>query len=228
MRVQLRYGALAGLAGGAAMSVVLLLAGEGPLQRAIDLEPAGGEEAVSRAGQRVGGVVAALVVGVALGLVFAVVVAALRRQRPLAVAAAGFVALHLVPFLKYPPNPPGVGESGTVGRRTALYVLLLAWGLVSVWAGWRARRWLELRDVPPPVAQPAAVAIVVSLVLFALVVLPAGPDPDAVPASVVWNFRMASLGGWAAYWSVLATVFGWLILPGLRRSRTPDRTAVSD
>ena len=228
MRVQLRYGALAGLAGGAAMSVVLLLAGEGPLQRAIDLEPAGGEEVVSRAGQRVGGVVAALVVGVALGLVFAVVVAALRRQPPLTVAAAGFVALHLVPFLKYPPNPPGVGESGTVGRRTALYVLLLAWGLVSVWAGWRARRWLELRDVPPPVAQPAAVAIVVSLVLFALVVLPAGPDPDAVPASVVWNFRMASLGGWAAYWSVLATVFGWLILPGLRRSRTPDRTAVSD
>ncbi len=229
MRTQLRNGALAGLAGGVATSVVLLVAGEGPLQRAIDLEPGGGEELVSRSGQRVGGVIAALLVGVALGLVFAVVTAALRRHRPLAVAACGFVALQLVPFLKYPPNPPGIGETETVGRRTALYLVLLAWGLVSLWAGWRARRWLENRDVPPPLAQPAAVATVVALILFALAVLPAGPSPDAVPAGVVWNFRMASLAGWAAYWSVLGTVFGWLTLPaGLRRSRALDGVAASD
>ena len=232
MRTQLRYGALAGLAGGAAMSLVLLLSGEGPLQRAIDLEPAGGEELVSRSGQRVCGVVAALLVGAALGLVFAVVVAALRRARPLAVAACGFAALQLIPFLKYPPNPPGIGESETVGRRTALYLLLLGWGVVSVWAGWRARRWLAQRHVAPPLAQAAAVGTVVALVLFALAVLPPGPNPDAVPASVVWDFRIASLAGWAAYWSVLGTVFGWLAVPaglrGLRRVPSLDGAAESD
>ncbi len=222
MRTQLRNGVLAGLAGGAVMSLVLLVAGEGPLQRAIDLEPGGGEELVSRGGQRVGGVIAVLLVSAALGLVFAVVTAALRRARPLGIAAAGFVVLQLVPFLKYPPNPPGIGGSETVGRRTGLYLVLLAWGLVSLWAGWRARRWLEARDLPGAVAQPAAAAAVVALVLFALAVLPPGPSPDAVPASVVWNFRIASLAGWAAYWSVLGTVFGWLALPaGLRRSPVP-------
>ena len=65
-------------------------------------------------------------------------------------------------------------------------------------------------------------ATVVALVLVALVVLPPGPSPDAVPASVVWDFRLASLAGWAAYWSVLGTVFGWLTLPDA--VRRPSRS----
>lgn len=230
MRTELRHGALAGLAGGAALAAVLLVAGEGPLQTAIDLEPGGGEEVISRAGQRVGGVVAALLVGVALGLVLAVAVTVLRRRRSgdawptsLGLAAGAFAILQLVPFLKYPPNPPGVGDSASVGRRTMLYAVLLGWSLLSAWAGWRARRWLAGRGAPPHLATPAAIATAGVLVLFAVAVLPAGPDPDAVPASVVWSFRVASLGGWCAYWAVAGTVFAWLSMPGtLRRTRPFD------
>jgi hypothetical protein len=226
MRTQLRNGALAGLVGGAVMGALLLVVGEGPLQRAIDLEPAAGEEVVSRSGQQVGGVLAALLVGTALGLVFAVALRVARGRSPLGLAACGFVALHLVPFLKYPPNPPGIGESETVGRRTALYVVMVAWGVVSVWSGARARRWLAQRQVPPQLAWPAAAATTVGLVVVVMAVLPPGPSPDAVPASVVWDFRLASLAGWAAYWSVLGTVFGWLTLPaGLRRLPSPEGVA---
>ena len=35
-------------------------------------------------------------------------------------AAAGFVAIYLVPNLKYPANPPAVGSPETIGVRTAL------------------------------------------------------------------------------------------------------------
>src|SRR3984957_7962815 len=36
-------------------------------------------------------------------------------------ALIGFVAIYLVPDLKYPANPPSVGNPDTIGTRTALY-----------------------------------------------------------------------------------------------------------
>ncbi|MCA1691694.1 MAG: CbtA family protein, partial [Actinobacteria bacterium] len=75
---------------------------------------------------------------------------------------------------------------------------------------------------------------VLALILFALIALPGGPSPDAVPASVVWSFRLASLGGWAAYWAVLAAVFGLLSPPAELRHTShtkpasPDRVRASD
>ena len=220
MRTELRHGALAGLAGSTALAVVLLVAGERPLQRAIELETGRGEEVVTRAGQLLGGVAASLLVGVALGLVFAVARRAVRVDdwsAGVRLAIVAFMALHLVPLLKYPPNPPGVGQSETVGRRTALYLVLLAWSVLATWAGWRTRQWLAGRAVPRHLAVPATAVTVIALVGFAFAVLPAGPDPDSVPASVVWSFRLASAAGWATFWLVLGTVHGWL---AVRRTAT--------
>jgi hypothetical protein len=208
--VELRRGALAGLAGGAALAIVLVVAGEGPLQQAIDLEAAdAGDALVSRSGQRVGGILASLLVGAALGVVFSLVSRATPRLSSGRLAAAAFVALHLVPFLKYPANPPGVGDPESAARRTALYVVLLAWSVLAGWAGLRARRWLQARRTPAQLVGPGAVVVVLALVGIAFVVLPPGPSPDAVPASVVWSFRVASLAGWAAYWAVAGTVLAW-------------------
>jgi Probable cobalt transporter subunit (CbtA) len=47
-------------------------------------------------------------------------------------AAAGFVAIYLVPNLKYPANPPAVGEPETIGVRTALYFVMIAISLVAM------------------------------------------------------------------------------------------------
>jgi hypothetical protein len=73
----------------------------------------------------VGLVVAVLIYGAALGGVFAVAYAFAQgrigrlgaRATALLVAAAGFVAVELVPFLKYPANPPAIGSADTIGRR---------------------------------------------------------------------------------------------------------------
>ena len=45
-------------------------------------------------------------------------------------AATGFVAIYLVPNLKYPASPPAVGDPETIGVRTALYFIMIAAGLV--------------------------------------------------------------------------------------------------
>jgi hypothetical protein len=214
----LKQGVLAGMAGGAALALVLRLIGEGPIGRAVALEGAGGDEMFGRGAQQVGGMVAAVLYGAALGVVFTVAYAAIRHRlratddwrAAVALAAAGFTGVFLLPFLKYPANPPAVGDPDTIGTRTALYLVAVAWSLVATWAGWRAWRALATRGTPVAHAAPAAVAIWVALAVIGLAVLPSRADPVDAPATLIWQFRLATVAGAAAYWSVMGMVFGWL------------------
>jgi hypothetical protein len=47
-------------------------------------------------------------------------------------AAAGLVAVYIVPNLKYPANPPSVGDPTTIGTRTALYFSMIAISLAAM------------------------------------------------------------------------------------------------
>jgi len=230
----LRLGALAGAAGGLAMAAVLRIIGEPTIGDAIALErahlPAGAhhEEMFGRGTQQFGGMAAALVYGVAIGLVFAIVFAAIRHRlasrddwRSAALlGATGFVTLFAVPFLKYPPNPPAVGNPDTITERTVLYLVLVGWSIVASWATWRLHRGLRARAIPEPRRVPPTALSYVVLIIVAFVALPGNPDSINVPATLVWRFRLASLGGAAAFWSVLGVVFGWLCLR-VRRSQAP-------
>ena len=125
-------------------------------------------------------------------------------------AVAGFVAVFLLPFLKYPANPPAVGDPDTIGRRTALYLLAVGWSLVATWAGWRAWRALVARGLCVHQAAPATVAVWVALAAIGLIALPGNPDPVTAPATLIWQFRLATLAGAATLWAVLGMTFGWL------------------
>jgi predicted cobalt transporter CbtA len=231
----LRLGALAGLAGGVILGLFLRLVGEGPIGDAVRLEaaraqaasgagPAGTgamhDELFSRATQQVGGIIGAAVFGVCAGLVFAVVFALVRHRlsarddwrRAMTLAAIAFVTVGLVPELKYPANPPAVGNPDTITERTALYLVMLAWSLVTTWGAWRLNQWLRQRDAPDHVRLPAVGALYAVLVAVALVVLPGTPDAVTAPATLVWNFRLAVLGGSVCFWAVTGTALGWLLV----------------
>ena len=44
----------------------------------------------------------------------------------------GFIAIYLVPNLKYPANPPSVGNPETIGMRTALYFGMIGISLAAI------------------------------------------------------------------------------------------------
>ena len=242
MRRLIRDGVLAGLAGGLALALVLLLLGEESIGRAVALEQGGGDGTFSRGVQTVGGVLAALLWGTALGVVFAVVFAAVRRRletrsdwrAAAGLAALCFLTVNLVPFLKYPPNPPGVGDADSIGRRTALYMLMLAWSALAAAAAWSAGRRLGGRPASPEhLRVPTVVGLYVAVVAVGLAGLPGSPDTVGAPATLVWQFRLASLAGTAAFWAVSGVVFGWLRLAAAGRSplsglRAPSRAAAAD
>lgn len=48
----------------------------------------------------------------------------------LLVALGGFLAFYLVPFVKYPTNPPAIGHEDTIKERSGLYLVMLAASVV--------------------------------------------------------------------------------------------------
>jgi hypothetical protein len=217
---------LAGLIAGLVVGAFHFLATEPVIEQAIALESgvhAGDDEpVVTREVQRVGGVGGWLLYGLFVGLVFGAVYALVQPRfdhvgaglNALLSALVAYWLVALLPFLKYPANPPGVGEPDTIAYRQALFVLfwvLSVGGLLL--AGWvyrlTHRRWQGTR--PLVVAACAYVAYVGLL----FVVMPPNPDPVALPMDLVTTFRTLSLAGLTLFWVVLGSVLG-LLLRGTR------------
>ena len=228
-------GLLAGLVAAAFASV----AGEPSIDAAIAIEEANAaaqpapepdvghddEASVSRADQRGIGLFGAYALtGAAFGALLALTAHVLRRGRPDAarrVLLAGVIlagALTITPWFKYPPNPPAVGDPATLGDRQSLYaVLILLAALIGLGAAIVSRRlraagWADHRRI----AAVAAVVAVPMLVIFAA--MPPAPDPVLVPATLVWRFRVASLGANLTMWAVLTLGVGWVVAEAARRA----------
>ncbi|MDG5481932.1 CbtA family protein [Mycolicibacterium gadium] len=228
----LMRGLLAGLVAGFAVFAVSYLAGEPYVDAAIAVEEGaaggvhthgaaahphshGGEEeqaVVSRDTQRTWGLLSAsltlsVTLGGLTGLAAAFAYGRLGRrltapQSTGVVAAAGFVALGLVPFLVYPANPPAVGDAANVDVRTGAYFGLIALSLVgaagAVVLGVRIAA--RISGFVGALAGAAAYAIVI--VVAALLSPGATPVGD-FPADILWGFRRASLITQIALWGVL-------------------------
>jgi hypothetical protein len=64
------------------------------------------------------------------------------RPRNLAwmIAGFGFLGVYLLPFIKYPANPPAIGHSFTIHTRGTLYLTMVAGSLILLGlAAWLAR-----------------------------------------------------------------------------------------
>ena len=125
-------------------------------------------------------------------------------------AAAGFVAIYLVPNLKYPANPPSVGDPETIGIRTALYFIMMAISLAAM-VGAAALKPLLVARFGRWNANLIVAACYVVVVVIAGLLLPVINEvPEDFPAVVLWKFRVASLGAQAIMWATLGLLFGAL------------------
>jgi Probable cobalt transporter subunit (CbtA) len=123
-------------------------------------------------------------------------------------ALSGFLAVYAVPIIKYPANPPSIGNPDTIGLRTAIYFGMILLSLASMIAAWNVRnRLVDQLGAWNATLVGAAVFLVV-VVIFALVMPPLDEVPEGFPAVVLWQFRMASLGAQAIMWTVLGLGFG--------------------
>jgi hypothetical protein len=175
-----------------------------------------------------------LIFGVAMGALFALLFCVVygraggRAKNPaprllsVLLAAGAFGALYLVPFVKYPPNPPSVGRVDTIGMRTGWYlVMVLASVVLAIAAVWLARRLdARLGAWNGRLLAAGAYLVAIALVMVLLPIVDETPEPlrDAsgaiiypgFPADVLYEFRLVSLGTQLVLWVTIGLVFATL------------------
>lgn len=216
LRTSLAAGALAGLA----VALFHFVATEPLVDRAIALEEARGAppeewQVFPRAVQKGGLLGGFLLYGLSFGLLFGGAFSLLFRYLPgrgvgskaLVLSLVALWTVALFPFLKYPANPPGVGDPVTIYARQGLYLSFLVLSLVGAAGAWAmglrlGRRW--------PLALPAYG--VYSLVVYLLT--PPNPDPVRIPLNLLVPYRALSAAGLILFWLVFGGVYGvlWRLL----------------
>ncbi|MEU0533559.1 CbtA family protein [Amycolatopsis tolypomycina] len=247
MKTLLVRGMLAGLIAGVLAFGFAYAFGEPSVNAAIGLEESGGghthshdaapasspeeEELVPRDIQSTLGLLTGVVVyGVAIGgllsLAFAFAQGRLGSLRPrltaLLLTAGAFTVVFLVPFLKYPANPPAVGQAGTIGSRTELYFGFVAVSLlVGIFATVFGRKLADrLGAWNGFLLAAAGYLVVIGVVAWLMPVV--DEVPATFPASTLWSFRTASVGTQVTLWLGLGLAFGAFAEKALTR-----RTAVT-
>lgn len=217
----------------------------------------GGPELFSRALQANLGIgVGMILFGMAMGALFAVVytvclgrVGTLRlRTLAVLVAAGGFLGSYLVPFLKYPANPPAIGHPDTIGARGSLYLVMVICSVAflagAVWLGQRLRS--RFGEWNASLLAGAAFIVAIGIVM-ALLPSPGHlasnvaqygdqatetPQPlhdlagvivyPGFPADVLFAFRLYSVAAQLILWTTIGLTFA----PLAERLLTPRRDVV--
>ena len=134
-----------------------------------------------------------------------------ERGTALAIAAVGFVALYVVPFVAYPPNPPAVGQGDTIGVRTGLFFTTMAISVVAAVTAVVVGRKLAARW-GSWYAGLAAVGGYLAVAVVAVLLLPTFDEvPASFPASILYQFRTASFVTQLALWTVLGVSLAELL-----------------
>ncbi|PYC75106.1 hypothetical protein C7C45_04320 [Micromonospora arborensis] len=231
-------GLLAGLIAGLLAGAFAYVAGEPHVDAAIAIEEAAAAHAesaagghdhedalVSRNGQRGGLFLATGLFGAAMGGLLATAYVLLSRRRRtyddgragLLLAGAALLGAVIVPFLKYPANPPAVGDPATINQRTVTYLLMVVLGLVAVWAGSLGYRAVG-NDAPTWQRAAAAAGGFLLVTVVSYVVMPSFQEvPDDFPATLLWDFRLASLGTQVVLWTGIGLLFAALMHHDRRR-----------
>ncbi|MGW3953524.1 CbtA family protein [Streptomyces sp. NPDC004752] len=218
-------GMLAGLTAGLLALIVAYFLGEPSVDKAIGLEDAHAHahehevEVVARSLQSTAGLATGvLVYGVAFGgiaaLAYCFALGRVGRFGPRATAlllsGCALLAVYVVPFLKYPANPPSVGAADTIGKRTALYFLMMLLSVLLTIAATLLGKRLASR-LGTWYATVVAVAAFVVVIGLAYAFLPVVNEvPTGFPAALLWRFRLSTLAVQAVLWAGFGLLFGEL------------------
>lgn len=214
------------LLAGAIAGTVLAIMNQGIVQpfieEAIALEnkrAAGDGETIKPVGfenyriwQRIGQIAAGTILGTSLGALFGLVFAYSRKLIPassnmkktLILAGIMWLVLFIVPALKYPPNPPAVGNPDTLYYRQGLYIAYLATsGLTALGA---AVLYHKLGN--KAIKKAMIPAIYSGIIVAAYLTMPPNPDAITAPNDLVNGFRIASISTMSVYWLLLGILSG--------------------
>ncbi len=121
-------------------------------------------------------------------------------RKGILLASILWIVLFLVPFLKYPGNPPAVGDPETISYRQLLYIIILGIsGSTALLVGYLSNL-KRLKYVSP--------IIYILVISIAYIFLPNNPDEITISLDLINKFRVASVISSLIAWLSMGIIFG--------------------
>ena len=182
--------------------------------------------------QKGGEIVAGTILGTSISALFGIVYIYSRDSLPgsnnkkkgLILAGIMFFVIFLIPALKYPANPPAVGDPETIEYRESLYTtMLVISGFAASGVAILYRSLGQTRRESRKIIVPTVYAVIIAL---AFVVLPANPDEITISSNLLMNFRIVSAITMGIFWGSLGILLGsfWDIVKPHETRATKLRT----
>jgi phage-related holin len=123
------------------------------------------------------------------------------------IALVGFVTIYLMPFIKYPANPPAVGRPDGLSQRTGLFVVMMVLSvLAAMLAAWVAGHLGRLSGWDRTLS---GVGVYLILVTICMAILPQVNEVgEGFPALTLWEFRTGAFLTQVSVWATLGLLFG--------------------
>ena len=162
--------------------------------------------------QKSGQLLAGGILGMSIGALFGIVFAYSRNSLPkghtlkktFVLAAIMWFTIFIIPFLKYPANPPTVGDVDTVVLRSILYLSFIAISGFSAVGFFILYK--KLQNKKKGLAF-VGYAVFITTVFF---IMPVNPDEVKAPMDLVNGFRAMSVIAVTTFWIAEAIIFGML------------------
>jgi len=165
-----------------------------------------------RTWQKGGQILAGGILGLSIGALFGLVFAYSRHVLPgqnhvkkaLVLAGIMWFVLFFIPFLKYPANPPTVGDPETIMLRSSLYVgFVVLSGLGALGFYKISKKMHKSKQFVIPIGYAMYIAAI-------FVLMPENPDEVIAPADLLNGFRIVSASTVTISWIVNAVILGLL------------------
>ncbi|MDW0119607.1 MAG: CbtA family protein, partial [Nitrososphaeraceae archaeon] len=128
-----------------------------------------------------------------------------NKQKAILLAGIMWFVLFLMVALKYPANPPAVGDPETIYYRETLYVgYIMISGLAALGM---AVIWIRTRMNSKKIIIPLMYA---AIMVTAYVVMPSNPDKIEISMDLIQTFRILTAITIGVFWGILGIIFGSL------------------
>ena len=162
--------------------------------------------------QKGGQLLAGVILGTSIGALFGIVYAFSRNSLPgnndvkkaLILAGIMWLTIYFIPFLKYPANPPTVGEPETVVLRGIFYLTFIAISGFSSLGFYKLSKMFE--------GKKKLISLIgyMGFISLIFVLMPSNPDQITAPMDLVDGFRIMSVLAVSTFWISIGLFLGLL------------------
>lgn len=164
-----------------------------------------------KGGQIGGGTILGLSFGALFGITFIfgrnILPGSNNQRKAIVLAGIIWLVIFVIPALKYPANPPTVGEAETIFERQNMYIIFTTISGITALALAVIYKKMDGNQVK----KLAVISVAYGIVMIgAFIIMPQNPDEITVPTDLMQGFRIASGFSMSVFWLLLGIIFGSL------------------